>query len=65
MRLFISGFVVIYLMKFFVFVVLFLRKFYILFVLVDDFGWSDVSFYGFKIKILNVDKLVVEGVILD
>lgn len=39
--------------------------FYIFFVVVDDFGWSDVGFYGLKIEILNIDGLVVEGVELD
>lgn len=37
----------------------------ILFVLVDDLGWSDVSFHGSKIKTPHVDKLASEGVILN
>lgn len=41
------------------------KFFYILFIFVDDFGWSDVGFYGLVIKMLNIDKLVNEGVILD
>ena len=65
MRLSTSGFAVIYLTKLFVFVVSSSRKPHILFVLVDDLGWSDVSFHGSKIKTPNVDKLAAEGVILD
>ena len=37
----------------------------ILFVLVDDFGWSDVGFHGSKIQTPNIDKLASNGVILD
>lgn len=40
-------------------------KFYIFFMLVDDFGWIDVGYYGLKIYILNLDLLVKDGVILD
>ncbi|XP_068732455.1 arylsulfatase B-like [Montipora capricornis] len=65
MRLSTSGFALIYLTKLFVFVVSSSRKPHILFVLVDDLGWSDVSFHGSKIKTPNVDKLAAEGVILD
>ena len=38
---------------------------HILFVVVDDFGWSDVGFHGSKIQTPNIDKLASEGVVLD
>ena len=38
---------------------------HILFVLVDDYGWSDVGFHGSKIHTPNIDRLASEGVILD
>ena len=38
---------------------------HILFVLVDDYGWSDVGYHGSKIHTPNIDRLASEGVILD
>lgn len=36
-----------------------------MFVLVDDFGYNDIGYYGFEIKILNLDKFVGDGIILE
>ena len=38
---------------------------HILLIVIDDFGWSDVGFYGAKIDTPNMDTLAAEGVILD
>lgn len=65
MRIFVSVIAFVYLANLFVSVVSLSKKPHILFVLVDDLGWSDVSFHGSKIKTPNVDKLAAEGVILD
>ena len=65
MKIFVSVIVFVYLTNLVVSVVSLSRKPHILFVLVDDLGWSDVSFHGSKIKTPNVDKLAAEGVILD
>lgn len=65
MKIFVSVTVFVYLTNLVVPVVSLSRKPHILFVLVDDLGWSDVSFHGSKIKTPNVDKLAAEGVILD
>lgn len=58
---------ILFLLNFFIIVLIeiVVIKCYILFLLVDDLGWSDVGFYGFKICIFNIDKLVNMGVILD
>jgi len=65
MKVFVSIFVFFYLKELYTFVALASKQPNILFVLVDDLGWSDVSFHGSKIKTPNVDKLASEGVILD
>ena len=65
MKIFVSVIVFVYLTNLVVSVVSLSTKPHILFVLVDDLGWSDVSFHGSKIKTPNVDKLAAEGVILD
>ena len=65
MKIFVSVIVFVYLTNIVVSVVSLSTKPHILFVLVDDLGWSDVSFHGSKIKTPNVDKLAAEGVILD
>ena len=65
MKIFVNVIVFVYLTNLVVSVASLSRKPHILFVLVDDLGWSDVSFHGSKIKTPNVDKLATEGVILD
>ena len=65
MKFLVSVFVLVYLSNIFIFVDSTSTKPNILFVLVDDLGWSDVSFHGSKIKTPNVDKLASEGVILE